>query len=834
METINQEDKYIIKHKNIILKLKSLKNQYNNPGFTNNELLNQLDSYINLIKNIQINPNIDTIQIYLNSLLNLADFYNNNLNTIYEEKNHYYLNHDEFIKLILDKLNSLNYNKNDIIKINRRISDLKYNYSKNKELKLYMNIKNINNISIEECIKNPVFTKYISNDELNDINNINNRYNKFINNYRKYEKDLDEIDIINKKFIIKLKKCNIICKDMKKKYFCNKYLKNTEDNTIKIHNNIYNTYIKVFYDYFNNLSQSIIKKISEENLKLFRLNDTPKLKIKKEEKKIENKKNNNNEDLNKILNEGFKKAEGETEIINKNNNTINVLDLDEEFGEGKNIIINNNNNNNNINNSNCFEERKNNYLNLFDLNKKLNEGNRYNEYIIFNSTNIKKEFNKRIKEQEEEKNILENKYSQIIKYNREELNNEKKNLEKEYNNLKMKEKEYELIYKELKEKYEKKNENENIVININNNEEKNENEVRININNNNIIKKDEIKKEINEDINIKPKPENILEENKIINNNNKKNIDINNKPPNKEKKLISLLNKEIPQKKETIIINPKIEIKKEEIKKENMNESNNKVLNQENNPINNNPFSKEKEEEDKIIKQVIALNNLSSVLSNRSSSKNKKEISSPSPTIIKRRIHNDDHNIFNMLSGLNINSNKIINNSNSNNSFNKNLSSSKQSKKESNESMNKQENISNIFSSKIESSNIFSQINNNTKNNFTFNNNTNFINSNNQNNKNQTNNPNNIFTNTNNLFNTNTSNKPNPFSIISNNNINNNTSSNPFNFLSKSQNVVKTEQNTNIFKNINIPNNTNENIFQIIIQMKIFFRKNLLEFIVQP
>ena len=61
---------------------------------------------------------------------------------------------------------------------------------------------------------------------------------------------------------------------------------------------------------------------------------------------------------------------------------------------------------------------------------------------------------------------------------------------------------------------------------------------------------------------------------------------------------------------------------------ENSNINNNTIQNQENNIINNNPFSKDKvkeevKQEDKILKQIRALDNLSSIRSNRTSSKKK-------------------------------------------------------------------------------------------------------------------------------------------------------------------------------------------------------------------
>ena len=162
MEIFIPDENDNITHKKVIDKLNNLKNQYlisyNKSCFTNNGILFQLDFYINLIQNMNFNININTTHIFLNSLFDFSCVINNNLNNNFEEKNHFYLKYAEFNKSILDKINNLNYtNKHIVIKIKRRIDEMANNCLKNKELKLYMNINDIN--SIEEYIKNPVFIK---------------------------------------------------------------------------------------------------------------------------------------------------------------------------------------------------------------------------------------------------------------------------------------------------------------------------------------------------------------------------------------------------------------------------------------------------------------------------------------------------------------------------------------------------------------------------------------------------------------------------------------------------------------------------------------------------
>ena len=148
---------------------------------------------------------------------------------MYEEKNHFYVQYEDFNNTILNKISNLNESKNAIIKIRKKLEDLINNYEINKEIKFSMNINKIN--SVEEILINPVLVRNINNDVLNSIKNINIIYNKFIKNYSKYKNSLIEINIINKEFINQIKKSNIFCKDMKNKYLCSKYMKNTEDNT---------------------------------------------------------------------------------------------------------------------------------------------------------------------------------------------------------------------------------------------------------------------------------------------------------------------------------------------------------------------------------------------------------------------------------------------------------------------------------------------------------------------------------------------------------------------------------------------------------------------------
>ena len=82
------------KEEGIIKNLINLKNQYINSlekfELPKNEILIELDSYINIIKNICIDLNIDNIQIYFNSLQHLSNILNNNLPNLLEDKNFFY------------------------------------------------------------------------------------------------------------------------------------------------------------------------------------------------------------------------------------------------------------------------------------------------------------------------------------------------------------------------------------------------------------------------------------------------------------------------------------------------------------------------------------------------------------------------------------------------------------------------------------------------------------------------------------------------------------------------------------------------------------------------
>ena len=192
-----------------------------------------------------------------------------------------------------------------------------------------------------------------------------------------------------------------------------------------------------------NFSKIAIKKIREENLKLFsKNNEDYKLKTNlqnEDEKNNSVLKNqniviNNNSiiDLNLVLNDGFKNAEGKNEYFKQKDNNINVLNLDDEFGEKKNDI--NINNNNNLKNKNfVFEDRKKNYQNLFNIKTKLSESNKNNNDIILLLAEKENEFKREIKEQENNKILLRDKYNQIMKSKSEDLLKDKKYLENELN-----------------------------------------------------------------------------------------------------------------------------------------------------------------------------------------------------------------------------------------------------------------------------------------------------------------------------------------------------------------------------------------------------------------
>ena len=465
MEISNFEDNIPEENKKqkIIQNLLTLKNKYkalNNFEFPKNELLLQIDSYTNLIKKISINLNITNVQLYLNSLDNKSSYLNNNLLKNFEEKNSFYKEYNEFINSIIDKIYILNKIKNDIVKNKSKIINLKKNCEENKEFNLIMNINNIN--SIKDCITNPIFIKYINEDIYNNITNINKLFNDYQKFISRNNQNINEIYNINKEFTKEIKNCSLIFKDMKNKYFCSKYMKNTGDNTFKIHNNIFNGYIKIIFDYFLKLSQFVIKKISEENLKLQRISF-------------------NKDAIFNEENEGFKYAFGKIEKFDKNNMNKNILNLDDEFCFEKDIINNINNINKN-NDKDIFNEerRKNDYQNLFNFTQKLSELNKDNNEIIINLAQTENGFNYRKKELDDKKNLLNEKYLQIIKINNnEELIKEKKYLENEYNSIKLQEQEIELNLDELKMKFQ-----QNILNNKNikllNNEKKNED---ININN---------------------------------------------------------------------------------------------------------------------------------------------------------------------------------------------------------------------------------------------------------------------------------------------------------------------------------------------------------------
>ena len=229
------------KEEGIIKNLINLKNKYINSlekfELPKNEILIELDSYINIIKNICIDLNIDNIQIYFNSLQHLSNILNNNLPNLLEDKNFFYLKYEEFIISIHDKIKTLNDIRNEILKSKSRIFNLMDKNSKNNEDQLLMNLKNSN--SIEEYIDNPLIDKYVNEDIINSIKNCNEIQSKYMKMYEKNKNDFNDLYIINKELINQIKKSNIIYKDMKNKFMCNKFMKNTNNNILKIHNNIY-------------------------------------------------------------------------------------------------------------------------------------------------------------------------------------------------------------------------------------------------------------------------------------------------------------------------------------------------------------------------------------------------------------------------------------------------------------------------------------------------------------------------------------------------------------------------------------------------------------------
>ena len=126
MEILNLENNENNGKKKIIKNLSLLKSQYTslkNINFSGVGVLLQIDSYINLLKNISLDLNINNIQIYLNSLINLFNCLNNNLHKDFNENNIFYSNYEEFTKSISDKMKNLNYAKKDIIKYKIRFND---------------------------------------------------------------------------------------------------------------------------------------------------------------------------------------------------------------------------------------------------------------------------------------------------------------------------------------------------------------------------------------------------------------------------------------------------------------------------------------------------------------------------------------------------------------------------------------------------------------------------------------------------------------------------------------------------------------------------------------
>ena len=816
------------KKEKIIEKLATLKNEYlNNPECQNNELLIELESYKNLIQNIHIDLNIENIQSFLNSLNDLSFSLNNDISKNFEEKNIFYKEYNQFINSINDKLYNLERTKNDIIKNKIKFIELKNKLQQNKEIISSIDINNIN--SIEDCIANPLFIKYVDKDIYNRIIKINELFHIFEKYYEANKQNINDIFNLNKEFVNELKKYNSLYKNIKNINYCNKYMKNTGNNVNKINDYIINIYIKTFCDYFSKLSQIIIQKLSEENLKLEKGKFNKEQKEEKKENdinsvtdnsnqiKINNNIQNNEQDLNLIIDEAFKYVIGKT--VNVENDIINekVINLDDEFDSEENIIEKNNNINKDTNNDIFKEgERKNHYQNLFNLNQKLSELNKDNNDIIANLKKIENEFNTGKKELYEREKLLNDKYTQIIKNRNkksEDLLKEKKYLEFELNNLKLEEQELELKFDELLLKFRKnlpknkniflfKEEKKNVIINnINDNDKKDEKEkdISTNIIINNDENKENKEKEIKD--NIDEKQNNIVEENKK---------EINNIIPNVKNN--QEIKDVIDKSKNIFSFEGNIPFKKEaKPKEENINtnlnyNNNNNVINQENNIINNNPFSfdknkeKEKEnEDDAIVKQIRALDNLPSVLSNRHSNSNqKKELSSP--TIFKRGINNEK-NLSMLFSGLNIN--KSINSM-----FNVEDKSKSKKKVEikvdkienpfSTNITNNNEPKSNLFDfdSKPNTNNPFNQNNNRNQNPFN-------IQANNLNTNNLNNNINNINLNNNNLNNNNNLSNNNQPNIFANQqlNTNNNRINNIFQNINLSSNIKnqQTEFNTGLF-----------------------------------
>ena len=82
MEKLNENENDKTDKIKLIDNLISIKNEYifnNNLIFSKKDSLFQIDSYINSIKSIYINTNINQIQTFLNSLINLSNYLESNL-----------------------------------------------------------------------------------------------------------------------------------------------------------------------------------------------------------------------------------------------------------------------------------------------------------------------------------------------------------------------------------------------------------------------------------------------------------------------------------------------------------------------------------------------------------------------------------------------------------------------------------------------------------------------------------------------------------------------------------------------------------------------------------
>ena len=175
-----------------------------------------------------------------------------------------------------------------------------------------------------------------------------------------------------------------------------------EKNEKKIKEEIINIYIQTFFDYFSGLSRIIIQKLGEGNLKLQKIEFDKKQnhKEEKEENAINSITDNNNQikinnniqineqDLNLIIDKAFKHVIGKTVNVEDEIIYDKAINLDDEFDSEENT----NEKYNNIRKDTFNEifkeyQRKNNYQNLFNLNRELSELNKDNNDII---TNLKK------------------------------------------------------------------------------------------------------------------------------------------------------------------------------------------------------------------------------------------------------------------------------------------------------------------------------------------------------------------------------------------------------------------------------------------------------------